>query len=387
MKMLEAIPTPNDALPGAGALHSFWNFSLDEFSDFMKCAGHPAYRAKQIWQWVYRKRAKSFSDMTDLPLSLRAELENRIDLTSPSVVARNVDPSDGAEKVLLEYLDGERVEAVRMKRYKRPVKTDSRTGEVRDADPAGSDGFTACLSTQVGCQFACRFCASGQSGLKRNLTAGEIVSQLAAFLREGKEINRIVFMGSGEPLHNFDGLRRAIDILSCKDGLGMSPRRMTVSTVGLPPEIYRMAQEDWKTKLAISLHATTDAARVQLIPLARVFQLDQLMDALRFYQRSQGRRITFEYLMIDGVNDAPEDAGRLKTLTQGLTCHINLIPFNRIPRTSFQPSSPHRIQAFRTRLRKHGLDATVRYSRGRNIDAACGQLRLRYEESLESVDS
>lgn len=357
-----------------------FNRTFEELQEDLKALGEPAFRAKQIWKWVYQRNAASFESMTDLSKSLREQLPQRYSLALPPVIARQVDEADQTEKILMRLADGETVEAVRIPRFRERVSTNPQTGQVDEADQSKLEGYTACLSTQVGCQYACQFCASGQGGLTRNLTAGEIVAQLLHFQRAGTPISRIVFMGSGEPLHNFEPLRQAIAIFTHPQGLGLSSRRITISTVGLVPEIYRLAKEEWKVKLAVSLHATTDARREHLIPLARGYQLDQLMDALRFYQTGQGRRISFEYLMLNEVNDEAKDAERLVELTKGLTCHVNLIPFNAIPRGRYQPSPPQRIESFRSRLRKKGIDATVRYSRGRNIDAACGQLRQRVEE-------
>lgn len=359
---------------------SVWNFTRPELQEFMVSKGHKRFHADQIMRWLYQRGAASFEDMTDLSKEMRASLSSQLDLQTPRIVAQQNDPADETTKLLVEFADGERVETVRMPRFAERAKTDANTGQVRSQDKRKIEGYTACLSTQAGCQFACKFCASGQSGLKRNLTPGEIVSQIMGFLRQGDEVSRIVFMGSGEPLHNFENLGKAIEILTVEQGLNLSPRRITVSTVGLVPEIYRMAEEDWKVKLAVSLHATRDLDREQLIPLARSYSLNQLKDALLYYQRAQKRRLTFEYLMIANHNDAATDAARLKGICENLLAHVNLIPFNAVPRSPFKSSNAKTVENFRRQLRKHGLDVTVRYSRGRNIDAACGQLRQRYEK-------
>ncbi len=357
---------------------SILDLTLPALRDWLERNSHPSYRAGQLFQWLYQRGAYSFEIMSNLPRTFRSELAEEFDFEPLPVIARHGDPGDGTLKLLLGLYDGDGIETALMPRYSARVKTDPKTGAVSSQDQKAVKGYTACLSVQVGCQFACRFCASGQKGFKRNLTAGEIVGQILTLQREGHEVSRIVLMGTGEPLQNWDAVRDAIDILTAKEGFGLSSRRITLSTVGLVPEIYRMSKEKWKVKLAVSLHATSDDKREELIPIAKAYQLDQLMDALRFFQRGGGRRVTLEYLTIGGFNDSPKDAERLKKLCQGLTCHINLIPFNSIPRTPFQASTPAKIQAFRTALRSHGLDATVRYSRGRSIDAACGQLRLRH---------
>jgi len=360
---------------------SLFEWTPSELKQWLKDRGQPSYRSSQILQWVYLRGAKTFAEMTDLSKPLREEFSELLSLETPPIETAQRDPADDAVKILLRLSDQEGVEAVCMRSYSSPVRTDPRTGGVQLEAEEKSDSYTLCVSTQAGCMFACRFCASGQLGLKRNLTVGEIISQIIAFLREGKTVSRVVFMGTGEPLHNLEVLRRVIEILCSKEGLGFSPRRLTVSTVGLVPEIYRIAQEGWKIKPAISLHAATDEKRAELVPIAKVYPLESLMDALRFYQRRNGRRISFEYLMIDAFNDSRKDADRLQKLCDGLVCHFNLIPYNPVPKAPFQPSPPDKIEAFKSHLRRLGIDTTVRYSRGRNIDAACGQLRLRYARS------
>ncbi|MEW6238457.1 MAG: 23S rRNA (adenine(2503)-C(2))-methyltransferase RlmN [Candidatus Omnitrophota bacterium] len=358
---------------------SIFDYPMPALREWLGQHGHPSYAAAQLYQWLYRKRARNFGEMTNLSKSLRGELEAHFALQIPEIASRQEDQADGAVKALFRLPDGEGVETVVMPYYSEKIQTQPRTGKVNKREPSESEEYTICLSTQAGCQFGCRFCASGRSGWKRNLTAGEIVAQVLAFLWEGKNITHAVFMGTGEPLHNLNALRDAIDILCAKEGLGLSSRRLTVSTVGLVPEIYRIALEDWKVKLAASLHATTDESREKLMPLARAYQIDQLMDALRFYQRRNGRRISLEYLLIDGVNDRPKDAERMKKLMEGLLCHVNIIPCNKVGEFPYRPPSHDKIQTFKKLLLQYHIDATVRYSRGRNIDAACGQLRLRHE--------
>lgn len=358
---------------------SIFDYTVDDLRIWLKENGYPAYSAQQIFQWIYQKRILSFEQMTNLSKNLRAELEESFSTELPEVKTKQYDEADGAEKILLTLPDGEGVECVAMPSFSDKVKTSHKTGKIRDLNKKKFQDYTLCLSTQVGCMFACRFCASGKMGLKRNLTTGEIITQVITFLTEGKTVSRIVFMGTGEPLHNLLNLRKSIDILTTKEGMGLSSRRITVSTVGLVPEIYRIALEGWKVKLAVSLHATRDQQRAELMPLAKIYQLDQLMDALRFYQQNQSRRISFEYLLLEGINDRKQDATRLGDLFKGIESHVNLIPFNRIEKTSYITPSENQAQAFRKMLLQKGIDTTIRYSRGRNIDAACGQLRLRYE--------
>ncbi|MGI6456626.1 MAG: 23S rRNA (adenine(2503)-C(2))-methyltransferase RlmN [bacterium] len=357
---------------------SLFEFTSPDLSEWLKEHGQPSFRVGQIFQWVYQKHASSFDDMSNLSKDLRARFKEHFTLETPALVTEQYDQADQTRKILLELSDGERVEAVLMPRFQKRVMTNPQTGEVSGREKF--DSYTTCLSTQAGCLFACKFCASGQLGYERNLSAGEIVSQFMTFARQGHRITNIVFMGMGEPLHNLVELRKAVDILCDRNGIGLSPRRITISTVGLVPEIYRMAEESWKTRLAVSLHATTDEKRARLLPVSRAYQIDQLKDALLYYQKQQGRRLSFEYLMIDGFNDSAKDAERMIDICEDLVCHVNLIPFNSVPRSEFKAASPESIRRFQRILLKNGIDTTIRYSRGRNIDAACGQLRMRHEQ-------
>ncbi len=360
-------------------MESIFNLSPLELTAWLSERGHPAFHTNQILQWIYQRKAKSFEEMTNLSKNLREQLKNTFHIELPLVVDHQYDEMDGTTKILLRLPDQEGIEAVKMPRYTGSVHTDPKSGRVKQKKDGLKDiDYTLCLSTQAGCLFSCRFCASGSLGLKRNLTTGEILSQILYFKHQDVPFSHIVFMGTGEPLHNFNHLRKSIEIICDKQALGFSPRRLTVSTIGLVPQIYRMAKEDWKVKLAVSLHATTDEKRKQLVPIANAYQLDQLMDALRFYQNRNKRRITFEYLMIEGMNDKQKDVERLTKLCEGLLCHVNLIPYNSIPKVDYQPTSPHHINRFKKWLLEKKFDVTVRYSRGRHIDAACGQLRLRH---------
>ncbi len=341
---------------------SIFGLAQTELQEWLAKHGHPLFHSNQIMQWIYQRNARSFDEMTNLSKTLRQQLNQDFTMDLPAVIERQHDPADGTIKFLLELADKECIEAVAM---------------LQHAGKKSKANYTLCLSTQAGCMFACRFCASGQMGLKRDLTTAEIVAQALLFKHENIPFSRIVFMGTGEPLHNFEELQKTISLFCAKETYDFSPRRLTVSTVGLVPEIYRMAMEDWKVKLAVSLHATSDSKREKLIPLARVYQLDQLMDSLLFYQKRNKRRITFEYLMIDNWNDRQRDAERLVKYCDGIMSHINLIPFNPVSNAPYQPSSHQKIERFKNWLLKNKIDATIRYSRGRNIDAACGQLRLR----------
>lgn len=355
-----------------------YNLTPTELSAWLSKQGHKTFRTKQVLQWLYQKGVSSFDEMSDLSKDMRQQLLDSFTLTIPEPVSQQFAEKDETEKVLFQFHDNEGVETVKMPRYSNKVTTNPQTGEINTREKANA--FTLCLSSQAGCMFACKFCASGQRGLERHLSCGEIISQVMHFVRQGVPVTRIVFMGTGEPLHNLVGVKNAIEILTNKDGLGLSPRSITISTVGIVPEIYRIAKEQWKTKLAISLHATTDEARLKLIPVAKEYQLDQLMDALAYYHNVNGRRITFEYLMMQDVNDTKADAKRLTRFCERFPVLVNLIPYNNVSRTPFHPTSSKRIHEFQTILRSSGIDATVRYSRGRSIDAACGQLRLRHSD-------
>ncbi len=366
--------------------NSILDCTPDNINNWLIDHGHPAYRSKQITQWLFHRGVKTISDMTDLSNKLRDELSASFSLNELPIHSKQKDTCDNTEKFLFRLNDDEFVEAVLMPRYSSEVKTNPKTGKIKSCNLNDIEGYTVCLTTQVGCQFACRFCASGQAGFKRNMPPSEIISQILAFKRMGRDVSRVVFMGTGEPLHNLDSLRTAIEIITSKSGLAMSPRRITISTVGLVPEIYRMARERWKVKLAVSLNSADNNIRAKLMPIAKVYQLDQLRDAVQEYQRSNGRRISFEYMMLDGINDSDKDAQRLKKFCDGIKCHVNLIPFNPVLDSEFQPSSTKKIQDFKHCLRDGKFDVTVRYSRGRNIDAACGQLRLRHELAREASE-
>lgn len=352
-----------------------YDITPTEIAAWLSKHGQKPFRAKQVIQWLYQKGVSSFDEMSDLSKDLRQLLVDNYSLTIPDPASQQYADKDETEKVLFKLYDNEGVETVKMPRYSKKVTTNPETGEI-EKKQGSPNAFTLCLSSQAGCMFACKFCASGQRGLVRDLTCGEIISQVMYFIRQGVPVTRIVFMGTGEPLHNLSGVKKAVEILTEKDGIGMSPRSITISTVGIVPEIYRIAKEQWKTKLAISLHATTDKSREKLIPVAKEYQLDQLMDALEYYHNVNGRRITFEYLMLQDVNDSKADAKRLTLFCERFPVLVNLIPYNNVSRTPFQPTSPRRIQEFQSVLRSSGIDATIRFSRGRSIDAACGQLRL-----------
>lgn len=334
--------------------------------------GEPSYRADQIWHWVYRRGAASFAQMTNLPTSLRARLEEQFIIDPLREVGAITSRDRLTRKVLFALPDGHTIESVLMLYQRRR---------------------TLCISTQVGCGMGCPFCATGLSGLARNLTAGEIVAQVLHFARflsdpeaGGRDavavprptrVTNIVLMGMGEPLANYDATWQALYRLTDPAGFGLGARHITLSTVGLVPMIDRMAGEPLQIGLAISLHAPNDALRDQLVPINRRYPLRELMAACHRYVERTHRRVTFEYALMAGVNDRLEHADELARLLRGLLCHVNLIPLNPVKSSPFQPSTEEDAQAFLRRLQQHRIPVTMRLRRGVEIDAGCGQLRRR----------
>ncbi len=323
---------------------------------WLSARGEPAYRATQILSWVYRRHATSFAGMSNLPHSLRAGLESRFNLPrlTPALIAES---GDGTRKLLFQLDERAAIESVLI------------------PDPPR---LTLCISSQAGCGMACAFCATARLGLARNLTAAEIAGQVLAAqeaLRAGERISNIVFMGMGEPLANYDAVVQAIELLTADWGIGLSARRITVSTVGLVPAMQRLVSETG-VQLAVSLSGTTDAQRERLMPINRRYPLETLMAMCRALPIPQRRRITFEYVMLAGVNDSVEDAARLVRLLRGIRAKVNLIPFNPFPESGFACSPAQAILRFQEQLLANNVHATVRQSRGRDIQAACGQLAL-----------
>lgn len=327
----------------------------DEIVAFVEALGEPAYRGRQLATWVYVKGVADFAAMTDLPRGVRERLPAVAVVSPPAVVARHVS-RDGSVKLELGLADGRRVQSVVM--------------------PDG-DRLTLCVSTQVGCGFGCAFCLTGTMGLERNLSAGEIVGQVwaaRASLPSDARLTHVVFMGMGEPLANYAATVKALRILVAPLGFGFSPRRITVSTVGLVKGLERLARENLRVNLAVSLHATTDDVRSRLMPVNRGWGLDDLLAACRRFPLPVRQRMTFEYTLLDGVNDSAEDARRLARRLQGMRAKVNLIPFNEWPGAAFRRPAPERILAFQRALLDAGLTATIRWSKGEDVGAACGQL-------------
>ncbi len=319
--------------------------------------GCPAYRAKQLADWIYRKGARNLDSMTNLPRDLRSKLAEAATLTR-STVLRESRSRDGTAKFLLELGDGETIESVLL-----PYE----------------DRVSVCVSTQVGCAAGCAFCATAECGLVRNLTTGEIVDQVLTLSQAGSgtRVTHVVFMGMGEPLLNLRNVVKAVRLLH--DEVGISMRRMTISTVGVTPAIRRLAELDLQLTLAISLHAPDDQLRRKLIPISARYPLDDLVAACRGYANRTKRRVTFEYLLLAGVNDSRAQAAALAKLIKGTLCHVNLIPLNRVMAKSFSRPSRHAVGAFRSVLEQAGIEVTQRLERGHAVSAACGQLRRRSE--------
>ncbi|MBO6137368.1 MAG: 23S rRNA (adenine(2503)-C(2))-methyltransferase RlmN [Lachnospiraceae bacterium] len=330
---------------------------LEEISEWVVSKGEKPYRAKQIFEWLHKRTAGKTEEMNNVPKALREALENDFDCFCPREVKRQESRLDGTKKFLFELSDGDRIESVFMK-YR--------------------SWNSVCISSQVGCNMGCAFCASTIGGLSRNLSAGEMLSQIYEIQRLlDEKVSRVVVMGSGEPLENFDELLRFIKLLTDSGGQGISMRNITVSTCGIVPRIYELAEERLSINLAISLHAATDEKRRSIIPVAKRFALKELIDSCRVYFEKTGRQLTFEYALIDGFNNTDDDVLALKGLLDGINCVINLIPVNPVMGKGFKEPGESRIKAFRSKLEKHALNVTVRREMGRDIDGACGQLRAK----------
>ncbi|HEY8497176.1 MAG TPA: 23S rRNA (adenine(2503)-C(2))-methyltransferase RlmN [Limnochordales bacterium] len=335
---------------------NLYGMGLEELTAFVQELGEPAYRARQLMEWLYQRHVTDFDAMTNLPKALRHTLAQRATAEAPTVAHVQVS-SDGTRKYLLRVFDGDTVEAVLI--------------------PEGNR-LTACLSSQIGCGIGCRFCATALMGLTRNLSPGEIAGQLAAIQHEsGRRVTNVVMMGMGEPLANYTSVMRALRLMNHPLGFGLGARRLTISTVGIVPRIRDLAREVLQVGLAVSLHAADDETRDLLVPINQRYPIAELMAAVRDYVEQTHRRVTFEYVLLRGVNDSPADARKLAGLLEGLLCHVNLIPFNPVPETGFERPEAAVIKRFQDELTKRGIPATVRRSRGSDIDAACGQLRRR----------
>ncbi len=345
-------------ISSSGELVNLYDFTLPELEQLLSVWGYSAFHAAQVWEYLYRNQVTSIEEMGDLRPDLRQQLQ-ALSFLDRLPVRTAVESSDGfTRKFLLGLRDGQTIETVLMKFKGRA---------------------TACVSTQVGCAMGCVFCATGQMGFSRHLSPGEIVAQVLhinqILAKSGERLRNIVLMGMGEPLHNFDATMTAVDILIDHKGLAIAPKHITLSTVGVVPGIRRLADEERPVHLAISLHAATDEEREALVPPARRWPLDELMDASRYYIEKRKRRIFFEWTLIEGQNDTPEQAHAVGQLLKGMEAHVNLIPLN--PTTGYEgrPSGKTAVKQFQEILSQYGLPSTVRQRRGIDIAAGCGQLR------------
>lgn len=334
------------------------SMTYGELQEWVVLQGEKKFRASQLYDWMHKKLAASYEEMTNLPKSLVEKCRDYGSYTALQTVEVQESKIDGTKKFLFGLADGNVVESVWMK-YKH--------------------GNSVCISSQVGCRMGCRFCASTLDGLERNLLPSEMLDQIYRMEKiTGERVSNVVVMGTGEPLDNYDNLLRFITLLTDEHGLNISQRNLTVSTCGLVPRMRRLAEEKLQMTLALSLHAVTDEKRRQLMPIANKYSIAELMDACAYYFDCTGRRLTFEYSLVGGVNDTEEDARGLIALARPLNCHINLIPVNPIKERDYVQSTKDRVEAFKNRLEKGHIQVTVRREMGRDIDGACGQLRRRH---------
>lgn len=351
----------------------------------LSASGEPAYRAKQVMEWLYKKGARDFASMSNLPKKTREWLEATYALLPASLVMAKK-ATDTTEKLLLELGDGSYIETVIL--------------SAPEGDEAEEGArMTLCVSSQVGCAFGCKFCASGMDGWKRNLLASEIIAQVLIASRHIAEkaplaqtrtlcgIDNIVFMGMGEPLANYDNVTKAIGIIHADWGLGLGARRITVSTCGLAPKIEQLADEPIPFRLAISLHGASDEVRSKIMPINRSHPLSQLLPAVEHFAQKHGRMVTFEYILIEDVNDSLEQAGELARIATKVHAHVNLIPYNPVPGLEWKRPSLGRQRAFLAILERNRVSCTIRRQKGDDIDAACGQLRLRKERERQQGDA
>ena len=342
------------------------SMTLTELTEFVVSLGEKSFRAKQLYQWMHQKLAVSFDQMSNLPASFRKKLEENAHLTALKQADVRISQIDGTRKYLFALHDGHVIESVLMK-YK--------------------FGNSVCISSQVGCRMGCKFCASTLDGLARNLTAGEMLDQIYRIQQDlGERVSHVVIMGSGEPFDNYDSVLRFLDLISDENGLNIGQRNLTVSTCGLVPQIRDFARRKPQVTLALSLHAPNDEVRKTLMPIANAYRLTDVLAACREYSEITGRRMTFEYSLVAGVNDNEKEARELGNLLRNFPCHVNLIPVNPIKERQFTRSDRTNIEKFKISLEKYGINVTIRREMGRDIDGACGQLRKSYIDRLNEKE-
>ena len=339
--------------------------TLEELKAAVTQMGQPAYRAGQVFHWLQAVGVTSFEEMTDLSKPFRAALQERFYIANAQVEQRLISQIDGTRKYVFQMHDGEYVESVLM---------------------AYHHGLSNCISTQVGCKMGCTFCATGRSGFSRNLTAGEMVAQVQAAQRDGgSRISNIVLMGMGEPLDNYENVLRFLDLISHPKGMQIGMRHISLSTCGLVDRIYDLAERGYGLTLSVSLHAPNDQIRRKTMPIAQRYSMEALLKACNLYAQRTGRRVSYEYAMIRGVNDSEACARELAEKLQGTLCHVNLIPVNPVAGAGYQKSDQRARQRFLSILEHHGIAATVRRTLGSDINASCGQLRRRKQEEVSHV--
>ena len=331
------------------------SYSFEELQEEMLAIGEKGFRSRQIYSWIHEKLVDDFEEMTNLPKTLRQKLESAYEIRRVEMEKRQISKIDGTNKFLFCLKDGNMVESVMMK-YKH--------------------GNSVCISSQVGCRMGCRFCASTLDGLERNLTPSEMLRQVYQIQKiTGERVSNIVIMGTGEPLDNYDNFLKFIHMVSDEHGLNISQRNITASTCGIVPNIRRLAEEKLQITLALSLHGSNQEKRRSLMPVANKYELHEVLEACDYYFEKTGRRITFEYSLVHGVNDTPEDAKELMGILKDRNCHLNLIPVNPIKERNYEKPDKKSAENFKNKLEKNGINVTIRREMGSDIDGACGQLR------------
>ena len=331
------------------------SYSFEEFQEEMLAIGEKGFRSRQIYSWIHEKLVDDFEEMTNLPKALRQKLEAAYEIRRVEMEKRQISKIDGTNKFLFCLKDGNMVESVLMK-YKH--------------------GNSVCISSQVGCRMGCRFCASTLDGLERNLTPSEMLRQVYQIQKiTGERVSNIVIMGTGEPLDNYDNFLKFIHMVSDEHGLNISQRNITASTCGIVPNIRKLAEEKLQITLALSLHGSNQEKRRSLMPVANKYELHEVLEACDYYFEKTGRRITFEYSLVHGVNDTPEDAKELMGILKDRNCHLNLIPVNPIKERNYEKPDKKSAENFKNKLEKNGINVTIRREMGSDIDGACGQLR------------
>ena len=342
------------------------SYSFEELQEEMLAIGEKGFRSGQIYSWIHEKLVDDFEEMTNLPKALRQKLEAAYEIRRVEMEKRQISKIDGTNKFLFCLKDGNMVESVLMK-YKH--------------------GNSVCISSQVGCRMGCRFCASTLDGLERNLTPSEMLRQVYQIQKiTGERVSNIVIMGTGEPLDNYDNFLKFIHMVSDEHGLNISQRNITASTCGIVPNIRRLAEEKLQITLALSLHGSNQEKRRSLMPVANKYELHEVLEACDYYFEKTGRRITFEYSLVHGVNDTPEDAKELMGILKDRNCHLNLIPVNPIKERNYEKPDKKSAENFKNKLEKNGINVTIRREMGSDIDGACGQLRKSYIDYKKSKE-